>query len=136
MIKEIQFQRSKQRIFAMDENYKVVADWPCRDAFVPGYNMDGDPRGSLPNGLYTHVSAEITDGKYGPAYGTFYITSGDPRGRDIHGGGSGLPDPYAAFQGWVPTYGCLRMQNADGEALARMIIDSGNDVELTVVEGW
>ena len=120
----------------MDENYKVIGQWPCRDEFVHGYNSEGDPRGSLPNGLYTHVHAEVTNGAYGPAYGNFYITSGDPRGRDLHGGGSGLPDPYADYQGWVPTYGCLRMQNADGVQLAQMIIDSGNDVELTVVEGY
>ena len=136
MIKEIQFQRRKKTIYAMDENYAVVGQWECRDDFVPGYNASGDPRGSLPNGLYTHVHAEVTNGAYGPAYGNFYITSGDPRGRDIHGGGSGLPDPYADYQGWVPTYGCLRMQNADGVELSQMIIDSGNDVELTVVEGY
>ncbi len=91
-------------------------------------------RGSLPNGVYTGVTAEVTDGAYGPAYGNFYITTRDPRARDIHGGGSGLPDPYADYQGWIPTYGCLRMQNADGVVLSRMIIDSGNSVVLTVVE--
>ena len=71
MIKEIQFQRRKQTIYAMNENYEVVGRWPCRDEFVHGYNADGDPRDSLPNGLYTHVSAEITNGCYGPAYGNF-----------------------------------------------------------------
>lgn len=139
MLKEIQFQRRKRpdgkgRMYAMDENYSVIAEWPCSDDFVPGYNATGDPRGSLPNGVYTGVTAEVTDGAYGPAYGTFYITTRDPRARDIHGGGSGLPDPYADYQGWVPTYGCLRMQNADGVVLSRMIIDSGNSVVLTVVE--
>ena len=132
MLQEIQFQRNKQRIYAMDENYNVIASWECRSDFFPGYNEQGDPRGSLPNGDYTHVSAEITDGAYGPAYGNFYITSGDPRGRDIHGGGSDLDDPYADYQGWEPTYGCLRMQNADGVELSKMIIDNGNDVLLTV----
>lgn len=134
MLKEIQFQRSKQRIYAMDGEYRTIDSWECRDAFVPGYNAAGDPRGSLPNGVYTGVTAEVTDGAYGPAYGNFYITTRDPRARDIHGGGSGLPDPYADYQGWVPTYGCLRMQNADGVLLSRMIIDSGNSVVLTVVE--
>ena len=75
MVKEIQFQRSKQRIFAMDENYNVIGDWECRDDFVPGYNEAGDPRGSLPDGVYTNVSAEVTNGAYGAAYGTFYILS-------------------------------------------------------------
>ena len=133
-VKEIQFQRSKQRIFAMDGNYNVVGAWECRDDFVPGYNASGDPRGSIPNGKYVNVWAEVTNGKYGAAYGNFYITSNDPRGRDIHGGGSGLANSYADYQGWLPTFGCLRMQNADGVELSRMIIASGNKVTLTVVE--
>lgn len=133
-IKEIQFQRSKQTIYAMDEGYNVIGQWECRDDFIPGYNAQGDPRGSLPDGVYTDVSAEVTNGRYGPAYGNFYITSGDPRGRDIHGGGTGLSDPYADYQGWVPTYGCLRMQNADGVDLSRLIIAAGNSVVLTVVQ--
>ena len=133
-IKEIQFQRSKQTIYAMDEGYNVIGQWECRDDFIPGYNAQGDPRGSLPDGVYTDVSAEVTNGRYGPAYGNFYITSGDPRGRDIHGGGSDLENPYADYQGWEPTYGCLRMQNADGVELSRMIIAAGNSVVLTVVQ--
>lgn len=99
-------------MFAMNENYEVIGEWDCHDDFIPGYNAEGDPRGSLPDGTYYHVSAEITNGAYGPAYGNFYISSGDPRGRDIHGGGSDLDDPYADYQGWEPTYGCLRMQTA------------------------
>ena len=78
MIKEIQFQRSKQMMFAMDEQYQVIGQWPCKDDFVPGYNATGDPRGSLPNGVYTGVTAEVTNGAYGPAYGNFYITTHDP----------------------------------------------------------
>ena len=134
MLREIQFQRSKQKMFAMNENYEVIGEWDCHDDFIPGYNAEGDPRGSLPDGTYYHVSAEITNGAYGPAYGNFYISSGDPRGRDIHGGGSDLEDPYADYQGWEATYGCLRMQNADGVELSEMIIDAGNDAILTVVE--
>lgn len=134
MLKEIQFQRADQMIYAMDEKYEVIGEWECRDDFIEGYNEYGQPRESLPNGTYENIKAEITDGCYGPAYGTFYITTGDYRGRDIHGGGSGLDDPYDSYQGWVPTYGCLRMQNADGEELAQMIIDNEEPVTLTVVE--
>lgn len=134
MLKEIQFQRDNQVIYAMDENWERIGEWECHDDFVEGLNDDGEPRESLPNGTYEHVSAEITDGKYGPSYGNFYITTGDARGRDIHGGGAGCPDPYADYQGWVPTYGCLRMQNADGVELSNMIIEAGNDVTLTVVD--
>lgn len=133
MIKEIQFQRNKKRMYAMDEFYNVVGDWECHDDFVdrPG---DGIEQESLPDGTYEGVNAEITNGKYGPSYGNFYITTGDERYRDVHGGGAGLADPYADYQGWVPTYGCLRMQNKDGVELSQMIIDSGNNVIFTVVE--
>jgi len=60
-----------------------------------------------------------------PAYGPggAYIDTGDPRGRDIHGGGTGLPDPYAPRQGWVPTHGCTRGQNEDVQELNRRITD-------------
>ena len=98
MVKEIQFQRSKQRIFAMDERYNLIGDWECRDDFVPGYNEAGDPRGSLPDGVYTNVSAEVTNGAYGAAYGTFYITTHDPRARDIHGGLIRLQDVKAGYR--------------------------------------
>ena len=75
MVKEIQFQRSKQRIFAMDENYNVIGDWECRDDFVQGYNEAGDPRGSLPDGVYTNVSAEVTNGAYGADQLTMFVDS-------------------------------------------------------------
>ena len=120
-------------MYAMDENYETIGEWECRDDFFPGVNEYGEPRESLPNGTYEHVNAEITD-EYGPGYGTFYITTGDPRARDIHGGGSDLPDPFAPYQGWEGTYGCLRMQNADGEELSQMIIAAENDCVLPVVD--
>lgn len=56
---------------------------------------------------------------YGPA-GAF-IDVGDERGRDIHGGGSGLSNPMIADQGWVPTHGCTRGQNESVERLGKAI---------------
>ena len=134
MLKEFQFQRSKQKMFAMDEGWHVFKEWECRSAFVPGKNALGQPRETLPNGNYYNIMAEITS-IYGASFGTFYISTGDKRARDIHGGGAGLVDPWAKRQGWVPTYGCLRMQNDDGEELARLILEAQNagiDVVLTV----
>ncbi|MES2309690.1 MAG: RHS repeat-associated core domain-containing protein [Verrucomicrobiota bacterium] len=52
---------------------------------------------------------------YGPGD---LITTDDPRGRWIHGGGSGLKDPLAPQQGWYWTQGCTRMQNDD---LAKLV---------------
>jgi hypothetical protein len=62
-----------------------------------------------------------------PSYGAdgAYIKTGDPRGRDIHGGGSSLrkdghyKDPN---QPLTPTYGCTRGHNQD-------IINLGKHIE-------
>ena len=129
------YNRGIQALVVMDDSAAVAALYDCHDDFVAGKNDEEQPRASLPDGDYT-VSAEEPGQSAaeanGPAYGTFYIKTGDPRGRDIHGGGSGLNDPFAPRQGWVPTYGCLRMQNVDGEELSRLIIDAGNAVPLEV----
>ena len=129
------YNREIQAIVVMGDDKTVAALYECHDDFIAGENDEGQPRASLPDGNYT-VSAEepgqsAADAN-GPAYGTFYIKTGDPRGRDIHGGGSGLSAPFAPRQGWVPTHGCLRMQNIDGEELSRQIIDAGNAIELEV----
>ena len=131
---QIYYSRDDQRMYLVDSaTGKAIGTWECRSKFVPGVNEQGEPRESLPIGTY-RVSAELTNGKYGAPYGTFYITTGDPRGRDIHGGGSGLPDPFAPEQDWVDTYGCLRMQNRNGEELSRHIINHGNSMLLHVIQ--
>lgn len=59
---------------------------------------------------------------HAPAFGFWFVPVVDTgplgpmrqfkrRGIGIHGGGSGLADPYANEQGWVVTHGCLRSQN-------------------------
>jgi hypothetical protein len=39
----------------------------------------------------------------------------------LHGGGTGLEDPFAALQGWVKTQGCIRVQNKDLEEIVKFI---------------
>lgn len=56
-------------------------------------------------------------------YGTTLIKSTDSRGRWVHGGGSGLANPFAERQGWKVTAGCTRAQNIDVETLAQKIIE-------------
>ncbi len=65
----------------------------------------------------------IAEGTNSRAYGPdgAYIDTGDRRGRDIHGGGSALPRPFDARQGWTPTLGCTRGQNEDITQLGRAI---------------
>jgi hypothetical protein len=42
-------------------------------------------------------------------------------GLGVHGGGSGLPDPFAPQQGWVETEGCWRLQNVDNQAFVTIV---------------
>src|SRR5712691_463173 len=42
-------------------------------------------------------------------------------GIGIHGGGSGLHDPFAPWQGWVVTEGCIRCLNADLEQIVILL---------------
>jgi hypothetical protein len=123
----IVFSREDDRIY-----YKGKS-WECRHDFFQGVNSEGKIRASLPIGYYVAV-AENPPAENSYAYGTFYISTGDYRGRDIHGGGSDLDDPFAEYQGWEPTLGCLRMQNADGKELSYMMIDDGNSISLKVQE--
>ncbi len=55
-------------------------------------------------------------GQYGPCCDT-YIDTGDPRGRDIHGGGFCSDSPLVGRQGWCVTLGCTRAQNEDLQEL-------------------
>ena len=73
-----------------------------------------------------------------PAFGPrgAFIDTGDRRGRDIHGGGSGLPDPLAPEQGWKPTLGCTRGQNEDVTNLGKAVTefkDAHPDVPIPYV---
>jgi len=61
----------------------------------------------------------INDPQFGPPGA--YIDTGEIRGRDIHGGGSGLVNPYAPRQGWEATRGCTRGQNEDVQRLGDAI---------------
>jgi RHS repeat-associated protein len=59
---------------------------------------------------------------YGPP-GAFIDVGDTARGREIHGGGSRLPDPFADHQGWYGTNGCTRGQNIDVINLGHAITD-------------
>lgn len=67
---------------------------------------------------YSSHDVYPTDGPYEnnhKAFGPNDILRTDDyrRGRWLHGGGTGLPNPDAPRQGWMPTYGCTRLQNED-----------------------
>jgi len=96
------------------------------------------PRGEYLLGSPSHVHA--------PAYGEWFtplfdlshdgpMHKGGRSGIGIHGGGTGLSDPYALHQGWVPTHGCLRVQNEDNAALVQFVKEcqaAGHSAYITV----
>lgn len=73
-----------------------------------------------------------------PAFGKWFIPVEGVVGRvgiGIHGGGSGLPDPFAAEQGWVITHGCFRLQNMDLDELVAVLVDTdGSEWWMSVEE--
>ena len=86
-----------------------------------GEGMNGDSsqqNGNTPPGLYLVEKAVPTTEK---KFGFYKITlkaieldKGAGRGPiEIHGGGTGLRKPFAAEQGWMKTWGCIRVQNHD-----------------------
>ena len=72
-------------------------------------------------GPYTGLITYCENRKFSRAYGMSKIYTTDSRSRWIHGGGSGLDDPWAPRQGWKPTMGCTRGQNEDVEDLCDQI---------------
>ena len=125
----------KEQVLMYTDNNGDIFSYECHNQFEGGVNEAGEPHESLPNNYYPHTWAEDYDTAInnGKSYGAGYIHTGDERGRDIHGGGSSLSDPYADRQGWLCTYGCLRMQNEDIIELSKRMIADGNDIPLTVV---
>ena len=78
------------------------------------------------SGHFTHCEKvpEKSDGTAGGGFGPLKWRTTDIRGRWIHGGGTGLPDPYhSPRQGWKPTLGCTRAQNEDVKKLCEITSD-------------
>ncbi|MNS94210.1 hypothetical protein D3C72_1284210 [compost metagenome] len=67
------------------------------------------------SGSFTYCEYLKSDKRFGPV--KWHTT--DERLRWIHGGGSGLKDPFAPRQGWKPTLGCTRAQNEDVQELCK-----------------
>lgn len=101
------------------------------------------PNGDTPPGKYEVGTIYDTTGE--APYGHYCIDLVDLEGQEtlngragisLHGGGSGLSDPFAPRQGWVATHGCIRVQNEDLEHIVALIRDTvkhGSNVLLTVV---
>lgn len=124
--------------------------WECHDVGVADANPpDGDAYGHLckcPPGLgYTLGAPQMLNPPEAPYGFAFTPINDDPAGDmaqhgragiGIHGGGSDLPDPFAAKQGWEWTFGCLRLQNCDNAQFAdsvQYVQKNGGTVYLDVV---
>ncbi len=78
----------------------------------------GDPISTPDVNCLMNINSEA----YGPPGS--YIDTGDPRGRDIHGGGTGVPGATGPRQSRLsPTRGCTRGYNDDLQRLCDLIND-------------
>jgi len=92
--------------------------------------------GNTPPGIYRlgQVWRDKENGEMTPAYGWLVFDLVDLEGREdgngrsgiaIHGGGTGLPDPYAPYQELLPTLGCSRWRNQDLLKLDELVKTGG-----------
>lgn len=117
----------------------------CYGANGPGWQVPG---GDTPPGPY--LIGEIhhihPDDKQANAFGPVFMDLEElleqerkyhRAGVGVHGGGSGLADPWhAARQGWKVTNGCIRMQNEDVLRVletVQFVRKNGGQAWLTVV---
>ena len=130
------------RVSLLDGAGTAIGAFP---ATVPPYNLavgvNGPrrdiQRGDTPFGVYkfTETKGGTETDKLGKGYGTgkvhvddrnfSYGEMEDARPRRylirLHGGGSGLANPYALDQPLRQTWGCVRMKNRDVNALIQLI---------------
>ena len=114
MLKEVQVNKTEQKVYCLDENYEVFAVLPISTEF---YQDNGD-RGNAADGVYRDTvwySIDYPDGEdLSSGFGWAYLNI-DTRGRAIHGGGANLGwyGSQEPFQELLPTLGCFRMHNID-----------------------
>lgn len=85
--------------------------------------------GNCPRGVF---KLGVPIPKHEPAFGYWFTPVLDYQGhftmRDfgregigVHGGGTGLANPFAPAQGWQVTHGCLRLQNANNAYFVKLV---------------
>lgn len=134
------FSDSQKTLKCFDSAHKLRYTLECRnDTVNEGYGHNG----KCPPGQYILGEPVFVNSI---SFGEWFIPLHDPEGNwipegrgeiGIHGGGSGLADPFAPRQGWVITLGCLRMQNEDLAKVADSVnytYEHGGTPYLTVGE--
>ena len=140
ILHEIQVNKMKKRVYALDENYEVYASFIIGTDFYDGYNENGEPYSNVDDGVYplNHVDVDYPNALTA-AYGWGYINIDVERGRALHGGGSnlGYVGALEPIQSELcATLGCFRMRNVDVLWLAihaNYARDNGVDVVIHVV---
>lgn len=117
------FNAPARHLKGFDHDGKLVFECEARnDTVSEGYGHYGH----CPPGTYGLGAPMRLDPPEVP-YGGWYVPVNDIHGLwerygregiGVHGGGSGLPEPFAERQGWQITEGCVRLQNED---LARFV---------------
>ena len=114
MLKEIQINKTEKKLYCMDEDYHVYAEFPIGTDYYEGYNENGDPYSNVDDGVYPVTWIDIDyPSALTSAYGWGYINL-DDRGRAVHGGGGNLGyiGAVAPYQDQLcATLGCFRMYN-------------------------
>lgn len=117
-MKEVQVDKTKQKVFLLDEEYEIFGRLDMSTAFYEGFNSAGLARGNAADGVYKDtVWVDIdypNDEDISAGYGWAYLNV-DGRGRALHGGGAnlGYEGAMEPFQELLPTLGCFRLHNAD-----------------------
>lgn len=142
ILHEIQINKTKKRVYALDENYEVYANFIIGTDFYAGYNENGQPYSNVDDGVYDLNRVDIDYPKtenQTAAYGWAYINIDIERGRALHGGGANLGyiGALEPIQSQLcATLGCFRMRNVDVFWLAHhaeFARDNGVNVVIHVV---
>lgn len=137
------FSRTTNRLKAFDAKGRQLLDVECRNRTV----RDGQLGhwGNCPPGCFL---LDEPRPKNAAAFGTWFVGLKDweecramaayrRSGIGLHGGGSGLPNPFAPRQSppFIPTHGCLRTANIDLAEVVHLIRGSqgvGGQCYITV----
>lgn len=123
----------KAKCFVAGGALRWTIEARCEGSDGPGWN-EAVVGGDTPLGRYLITAVEPlahSDPQW-RSFGWFYLWLAELDGQETkygragvgwHGGGSGCPDPWAPFQGWTVTHGCIRSQNED---LQKRVVPSVN----------
>lgn len=132
---------------------KLLKSVPCRGEGQEGsFKWTGQPswRGwaqDTPPGVWdvgvieTITTRTAADVPYGRMFVWLEPRSGgcaevSRPGIGMHGGGSGLANPFGDYQGWVITHGCIRFQNKDLEDLMRLCKNGSRYGKIRLTTSW